>query len=64
MADISLFFLIIVLIGLLIIAGILIIKVIRAEIKNPSNEQIILFVLLGIIIVFLIPFILGLFQIL
>ena len=64
MADISLFFLIIVLIGLLIIAGILIIKVIIAEIKNPSNEQIILFVLLGIIILFLIPFILGLFQIL
>ncbi|NVM43705.1 MAG: hypothetical protein HWN79_02220 [Candidatus Lokiarchaeota archaeon] len=64
MADISLFFLIIVLIGLLIIAGILIIKVIIAEIKNPSNEQIILFALLGIIILFLIPFILGLFQIL
>ena len=64
MADISLFFLIIILIGFLIIAGILIIKVIIAEIKNPSNEQIILFVLLGIIIVFLIPFILGLFQIL
>ena len=38
MADISLFFLIIILIGFLIIAGILIIKVIIAEIKNPSNE--------------------------
>ena len=50
MAETSLFFLIIVLIGILIIAGILIIKVIIAEIKNPTNEQLILFSLLGIII--------------
>ncbi len=64
MVDSSLIFLVLVLIGLLIIAGILIIRVIIAEIKKPSNEQLFLFSLLGIIIVFLIPYILALMKIL
>ena len=64
MVDSSQIFLVLVLIGLLIIAGILMIRVIIAEIKKPSNEQLILFSLLGIIIVFLIPFILAMIQIL
>ena len=64
MAETSLLFLIIVLIGLLIIAGILIIKIIIAEIRKPSNEQLILFALLGILIIYLIPFILALSHIL
>lgn len=64
MVDSSQIFLVLVLIGLLIITGILMIRVIIAEIKKPSNEQLILFSLLGIIIVFLIPFILAMIQIL
>jgi hypothetical protein len=64
MVDSPLLFLVLVLIGLLIIAGILIVRVIIAEIKKPSNEQLILFSLLGIIIVFLIPYILALIKIL
>ncbi len=44
------------------IALILMTKVIIEEIRKPPNDQLILFSLLGIIIVFLIPFILGLIQ--
>lgn len=64
MVDTSLLFLIIVLTGILIIAIILIIKVIITELKNSTNEQLILFALLGILIIYLIPFILALSQIL
>lgn len=64
MVDTSLLFLIIVLTGILIIAIILIIKVIITELKDSTNEQLILFALLGILIIYLIPFILALSQIL
>lgn len=64
MVNTSPFFLIISLIGLLMIALILMTKVIMEEIRKPPNDQLILFSLLGVIIVFLIPFVLALIQIL
>ncbi|NHJ22419.1 MAG: hypothetical protein EAX91_15845 [Candidatus Lokiarchaeota archaeon] len=64
MNNFSILFLVIVLSGILAIALILIVKIIIAEIRKPSNEQLVLFGLLAILVVFLISFILGLIQIL
>jgi len=62
MVNSSQFFLIIALIGLLVIALILMVRVIIEEIKGPPKDQLILFILLGIIITFLIPFTIALIQ--
>lgn len=62
MSDAYRIFLIIIMVGLLMISFTICIKAFITEMKKSSNEQFFLFSLLGIIIVFLIPFILALVQ--
>jgi len=55
-------FLITLLLIVLIIAIILIAKIIREELRNPSTEQEIMIIYLGLIIILVLPVILGLLQ--
>lgn len=55
-------FLITLLLTALIIAIILIAKIIREELRNPSIEQEIMIIYLGLIIIFVLPVFLGLIQ--
>jgi len=55
-------FLITLLLIVLIIAIILIAKIIREELRNPSTEQELMIIYLGLIIIFVLPVILGLLQ--
>jgi len=55
-------FLIILLLIVLIVAIILIVKIISEELKNPSTEQELMILYLGLIIIFVLPVILSLIQ--
>ena len=54
--------LIIILLIVLIVAVILIVKIISEELRNPSIEQEIMIIYLGLIIIFVLPVFLGLLQ--
>jgi len=56
------FFLITLLLIVFIIAIILIAKIIREDLRNPSTEQELMIIYLGLIIIFVLPVILGLIQ--